>query len=128
MLFFFPQEPPPQPQAAVQVVQKAAALGQKPHGSLVGPPKPSTPGAKIDFKKFAERIYVETIVIEGEAEPVDKRPATNQTTLPSLRLIWGRHEQLDLRLVRLAPFWMTNVYGIGHNGFRAGYYPIGWGY
>jgi len=118
----------------VQKAQEPAALGQMPHGSLVGPPKPLVPGAKIDFKKFAERLYVEVIVIEGEAEPVDKRLATNQLALSNLRLVWSRYEQMDFKLVRMAPFWMDNVYGIGHNLHGpmgrggAAYFPIGWGY
>jgi len=127
MLFFPHQEPPPKPPAAVQVVQKAQddAAG---HGSLVGPPKSLMTGAKLDFRKFDRLLYFEVVVIEGEAETVDKRLATNQLALPSMRFIWSRHGQLDLRLAKMAPFWMTNVYGLGHNGIRGGYYPIGWGY
>jgi hypothetical protein len=127
MLFFAHQEPPPIPPA---IVQEAAVLDLGPHGSHVGPPKSLMLDAKIDFKKFSERSYVEIIVIEGQAEPVDKMPMSNQLSLPIIktRAIFGR-PMYDSKYNKIVPFWMNNVYGIGHNiRTPACYYPVGWGY
>ena len=135
MLFLSHQEPPPQPPAAAQIVQKSqevAALGLRPHGSLVGPPKPLMSGAKIDFKKLAESFYVEVIVIEGQTEPLLKKPFNYMVTLPDGRIIWHRQQRNDLKYARMIPFWMGGYSSFTSYNFGFGVplwnFPIGWGY
>jgi len=125
MLFLLHQEPPPQPPAVAQIVQKSqetAALGQGPQSSLVGPPKSLMSDAKIDFKKLVEHPYVGAVAIEGQAVSVDERLAANQLELLEVSLIWGRHDRMDWKSTGMVPFWTDNVYGVGHNS-RGG--PLG---
>jgi hypothetical protein len=133
MLFFFHQEPPPKPPATVQVVQAvqksqdAAAT----HSSLVGPPKSLMTSTKIDFQKFEKRLYVETVVIEGEAEAMLKKPVNYMVTLPDGRIIWGRHiERPDMKYARMIPFWMDRFYSNApqYFGYPVWNFPMGWGY
>jgi hypothetical protein len=88
--------------------------------------------AKIDLKKISERLYVEVVVIEGQAEPMLKKPVNYMVALPDGRIIWHRQQRRDLRYARMIPFWMGGYSGFATYNFGFGCpmwnFPLGWGY